>query len=187
MKNFAVKVDGKEYWISRAIATVLFVFKKEENKVKLLVERRGKGAADNQGKLCVVCGYLDFNEDCRQCAARECLEECGFKVKRIEDMELFGIIDDPKQDARQNVSFRYAYWADEDEDFDMKKAVGGEKDEVAEVKWFELGTLSEDETTLHVNIMDIMEENWAFEHNTRLVEYLSTKYRLDYGKEKGKE
>lgn len=28
MKNFPVKVNGKEYWISRSVAAVGFVFKK---------------------------------------------------------------------------------------------------------------------------------------------------------------
>ena len=62
MKNFPVKVDGKEYWISRSIAVCVFVFKIKGNKLYALIERRGKGAADEQGKLCTCSGYLDFNE-----------------------------------------------------------------------------------------------------------------------------
>ena len=33
MKNFPVKVDGKEYWISRSIAVCVFVFKIKGNKL----------------------------------------------------------------------------------------------------------------------------------------------------------
>lgn len=53
MKNFSVKVNGKEYWISRSVATVCFIFKQKNNRTFVLIEKRGKGAADNIGKWCV--------------------------------------------------------------------------------------------------------------------------------------
>lgn len=43
MKNFPVKVNGKEYWISRSVAAVGFVFKKVNSTIYALVEQRGVG------------------------------------------------------------------------------------------------------------------------------------------------
>ena len=37
MKNFPIKVDGKEYWISRSIAVCVFVFKIKVNKLYALI------------------------------------------------------------------------------------------------------------------------------------------------------
>lgn len=45
MKNFSVKVNGKEYWISRSVAAVGFVFKKVNSNIYALVEQRGVGTA----------------------------------------------------------------------------------------------------------------------------------------------
>lgn len=75
MKNFSVKVNGKEYWISRSVAVEGFIFKQKGNELYALIEKRGKGAADYQGYWCFVCGYTDFNETVEQSLQRETLEE----------------------------------------------------------------------------------------------------------------
>ena len=67
MKNFPVKVDGKVYWISRSVATVGFVFKLVGNTIYTLIEKRGKGAADNVDSYCVPCGYIDYDETGEEC------------------------------------------------------------------------------------------------------------------------
>ena len=54
MNNFSIKVNGKEYWISRSLAVAVFIFRKVGNKFQVLLEKRGKGAADNIGKWCCV-------------------------------------------------------------------------------------------------------------------------------------
>lgn len=193
MKNFPVKVDGKEYWISRSVATCVFVFKIKGDELFTLVEKRGRGAADEQGKLAAVSGYLDWNEQIEEATIRELKEECGF-IANKDRLQFMGINSDPNE-AHQNVTVRYVYFAKKNEDFDLDKAVGGEKDEVSEVKWFKVGEfnkpLKDNQLVLNVylkvNIYDIMAEDWAFGHDKLMIEHLSKFFRLKYNEQEKKE
>lgn len=194
MKNFPVKVDGKEYWISRSVAVCTFVFKIKGNELFTLVQRRGKGAADEQGKLCASSGYLEWSEQLCDASVRELQEECGF-IANKDRLQFMGINSDPNE-AHQNITVRYVYFAKKNEDFDLKKAIGGEKDEVSEVKWFKVGefnkpiknsqVLFSQNLYLKVNIYDIISEDWAFGHDKIMIEHLSTFFKLRYD-EKEKE
>lgn len=193
MKNFPVKVDGKEYWISRSVATCVFIFKIKGNELFALIERRGKGAADEQGKLCTTCGYLEWNEQLIDATVRECLEECGFFIKK-ERLQFMGIDSDPNE-AHQNVTAHYVYFAKKNEDFDLDRAVGGEKDEVSEVKWFKVGEFNKpiknnqpvQNVYLKVNIYDITAEDWAFGHDRIMIEHLSKFFKLKYNEQEKEE
>ncbi|MCD8206440.1 MAG: NUDIX domain-containing protein [Bacteroidales bacterium] len=177
-KNFPVKVDGKTFWISRGVATVAFVIKRKNGKLWLLIEKRGKGAADNVGKYCVPCGYLEPNVTCEENMAKELVEECGFIADETK-LKFIKLNSSPMEN-NQNVSVHYLYEANEDEDFDLSKAVGGEPDEVEEVKWYPIGKLSDDGHTVKVDIYGITADNWAFDHEKRVIEYLSLYYNLEY-------
>lgn len=189
MKNFSVKVEGKEYWISRSVATCTFVFKIKGDELFVLVEKRGKGAADNQGKLCSVCGYLDFDENLTDCAIRELKEETGF-IANKDRLQFMYINSEPESDSKQNVTVHYVYFAKSNENFDTDRAVGGEENEVSEVKWFKVGTFnksfskkSNDKMILNVKVYNIMAEDWAFNHDKIMIEHLAKFFRLSYDKE----
>lgn len=106
MKNFAVKVDDKEYWVSRSIAAVTYLFAKVNGKWCVLANKRGAGLPTNVGKWNCPSGYLDFGETVAQCAAREVLEETGVKVLSSQ-LTRFAIDDNPTRSGYQNVLFRY--------------------------------------------------------------------------------
>lgn len=177
MKNFSIKVDGKEYWISRSVACACFIFKEKENNLYVLIQKRGKGAADFQNHWCCVCGYLDYDESCEDCVKRECIEECGFKIDKHR-LHLMNVNSSPSEN-HQNVTIHYVYFADEKEEFNYNNADGGEKDEVSEVKWYKIGKTFNNE--LKVNIYDMMSMDWAFEHEKRIIEHLSQFYKVRYG------
>lgn len=181
MKNFPVKVNGKEYWISRSVAVVVFVLRENKNNVELLIEKRGEGAADEIGKWCTVCGYLDYNETLEEAAKRETKEETGFDID-INKLK-FMKINSNVTENNQNVSVHYIYKANSSEIFDIKKAIGGEKNEIEAVKWLKVGTFRNSKKLL-IDPYKIMEYNWAFGHNLILLEYLSVEYDIDYEKEK---
>ena len=82
----------------------------------------------------------------------------------------------------QNITIHYVYFADNDEDFDRSKAIGGEKDEIADVKWFEIGKVEGKD--LKVDIYSMMSIDWAFSHERRIIEHLSQFYNLQYKDEK---
>ena len=177
MNNFSIKVNGKEYWISRSLAVAVFIFRKVGNKFQVLLEKRGKGAADNIGKWCCVCGFLDYNETLEEAAKRESKEETGFEIN-TEHLTLVKINSDPSEKS-QTVTTHYVYFANEDEDFNLDKAQGGEKDEIETVEWFDIGTLY-DENHIKIDIYKIYERNFAFEHDKLIIEHLSKFYNLKY-------
>lgn len=185
MKNFSVNVKGKEYWISRSIACACFIFKEKNNNLYVLIEKRGKGAADFQNHWCCVCGYLDYDETCEECCKREAFEECGIKIG-TNKLHFMKVNSSPSEN-HQNVTLHYVYFADKNEDFHKDKAVGGEKDEIADVKWFNIGKISGNGDELSVDIYKMMELDWCFDHERRIIEHLSQFFNLNYKDEKEKQ
>ena len=171
-KNFPIKLSGETFWISRSIAVAAFIFRLgKDNKLQILVERRGKGAADFQGCLCCPCGYLDFGETIKEAIVREVKEETGFVFKSPDDLVLFKIDSEPSSN-RQNVTLSFAYVANKDEEFDHSKAVGGEENEVSEVKWLTVGKINKKNAfnallkkkRIELVKSEMEAEQWAFGH-----------------------
>lgn len=79
-KNFKIveKGTGKEYWISRSVAVtgLIIIINPKTQELEFLLEKRGPGCPDNVGKLCSVCGYLDWDET----RIRETYEETGLEI-----------------------------------------------------------------------------------------------------------
>ena len=166
MKNFPVidKNTEREYWISRSIAVVVFVFAKDVfGETYILAEQRGKGTPDPEyvGKYCVPCGYLDFDETCAQAAQRELIEETGLNFP-IKDFKLVSINDIPESDKRQNVTFRYVINSNVPiEDLcKLFTTKNSEKDEVESIKFIKLSNIDNYE--------------WAFNHQ-KLIKEISLK------------
>lgn len=166
MKNFPVidKNTEREYWISRSIAVVVFVFAKDVfGETYILAEQRGKGTPDPEyvGKYCVPCGYLDFDETCAQAAQRELIEETGLNFP-VKDFKLVSINDIPESDKRQNVTFRYVINSNVPVE-DLCKLFttkNSEKDEVESIKFIKFSNIDNYE--------------WAFNHQ-ELIKEISLK------------
>lgn len=152
-------------WFSRSCAVMACVFKKTNNEIYALVEQRGKGSADFHYAWCCPCGYVEFGMTAQEAISAEALQECGFRMdpKRLVPM---GVNSLPTEN-RQNITIRYAYEANEDEDFDLTKAVGGEEDEVNDVQWIKIGKV---ENNKFVPLAEAFSEReWAFGHEKLLV------------------
>lgn len=111
MKNFSIidSKTGREYWISRSVAVIVILFAYDlKGKQYVLTVKRGKGTPDPEyvGVHCLPCGYLDFDETTQEAAARELFEETGVKVNP-DNLKLLSINDNPSDDKRQNITFRY--------------------------------------------------------------------------------
>lgn len=159
MNNFQVtaKEDNKKYWISRAIAvTGIVINTNTKTGVRsILANKRGKGTPDFQCYWNMPCGYLDFDETLQEATKREVMEETGFCIEATQ-FQLYGINDDPKEN-HQNVTARFIAKVYDKENVTLWP-IGGEEDEVEEVKW--------------IPLCNIDEYSWAFNHYSILRELL---------------
>lgn len=179
-KNFKItaKEDGKEYWISRAVAVVGIIFGvKDGNISSFLVSQRGPGCPDFIGSWACTCGYLDWDETAEEGVLRELYEELGIKVPK-SNLNLWKVITDPKHDARQNIILRYLIPVDQDELEEMvcnsKKSLfdsenrGGESGEVSDIRL--------------VSVTDIPNYTWAFNHDDVILEAYDSWKSFSFGK-----
>ena len=150
MKNFKITAveDGKEYWISRAVAVSVFLFVKDKDQIYILANKRGAGAADFQGLWNCPCGYLDWDETAKEAACREVLEECGIKIDP-RMLTLHAVITDPNQN-RQNVTLRFSGMINKSQ-LKYSKPEGGEENEVSEIKF--------------IPFHEVSKYKWAFDHD----------------------
>lgn len=164
MKNFPVidKATGREHWISRSIAAVVCIIAKDKSGDEyVLAVQRGKGTPDPEyvGKYCMPCGYLDYDETIAQAAQREVKEETGLTFP-VTDFKLVTINDNPFDDKRQNVTFRYLVKSDilVNELELMFTTKNSEKDEVSSIRFIKLSNI------------ELYE--WAFNHETLIKEII---------------
>jgi 8-oxo-dGTP pyrophosphatase MutT (NUDIX family) len=139
MKNFPIidKETGREYWISRSVAVLGIVTATDYNGVEhILAVQRGLGTPDPEfvGAWCLPCGYLDFDETCKEAVSREVKEETGIDISP-DKFELVYINDDPKSDKRQNITLRFkAELIEYANDVELTDKFS-ETNEVMDIKW----------------------------------------------------
>lgn len=155
MNNFSIKDDkGKEHWISRSVSVVMFVFCKNlRGEWCVLASQRGEGTPDPEliNAWNCQCGYLDYNETTKEAAQRETLEETGIKVPS-HLIKFWTFNDNPNDDKRQNITFRYyaVYQHAIIDDFKFSRQ-NMDKNEVGAIAW--------------INLKNIDKMRWAFNHD----------------------
>ena len=162
-ENFKIidRDTGKVYWISRAHAVTCIIMASHNDKHYFLFERRGPGCPDNIGKLCCVCGYVNWGETRKEAVIREAYEETGIILDARWVFER-GVIDDPTRDARENIVTRYTAVVDYEDMVDAttdSASRGGENDEVSE---FVILTYDD--------IMKMDSDEFAFGHKEMIME-----------------
>ena len=149
---------GEEEWVARNIAAlVMVVGYNKQDKPHILANVRGPKTPDPEfrGCWCMPCGYLDYNETIREAAVREVFEETGVKLNP-KNLILFYINDNPKEDKRQNVTFRYRYTIKEDIENIKLTSKNSEDKEVSDIKW--------------IPVNEINNYKWAFNHDQIIIE-----------------
>ena len=154
MKNFPIidKNTGREYWISRSVTVVTFVFGYDKYEQEyILAEQRGSGTPDPEfrGCWCMPCGYVDFDETIEEAASREVFEETGVQINP-NDWDILSINSDPESDKRQNITVRLEAVVDNEIERIKLTSKYSELDEVSDLKW--------------IRTDDIDNYKWAFNH-----------------------
>jgi 8-oxo-dGTP pyrophosphatase MutT (NUDIX family) len=151
-----------DYWTSRAVAVVGIVFAYTTDGLFVLLEKRGGKMLDFPNKICLPCGYLDWDETVYEAMVREVYEETSlyipdFKnyiINKNQDKPIY--ISDSPLKFRQNISMFYLTVLDfrgDMEAFPFQVSEYVSKESV-DVKW--------------VNIDDVMllnDDSFAFNHN----------------------
>jgi 8-oxo-dGTP pyrophosphatase MutT (NUDIX family) len=157
-KNKRIVHEGTEYWISRSMAVAAFIWSTNERGEKyVLATKRGKGAADNHGKWCCPCGYLDYGETLVQAVQREVKEETGLEID-TQGMIQFGIQSDPNDSPKQNVTVRYTGYHSMEDTLSLAFCEPGE---VEAVMW--------------IPLKEVPDREWAFGHKNIILTWLGRK------------
>lgn len=158
--------DGtKGPWFSRsvAVATGVLLQDTETGKWFILANQRGTGTPDYQGYWNLPCGYLDYNEEAEEAAAREVYEETGI---RLNSVKYFGHSTSPNEN-RQNVCFFFvSFLKGKKSQFNFSKD-NMEEGEVEGIQWLPI----EKSNTL----------KWAFDHDELVKKILSKYSNTIYG------
>lgn len=143
MKNFEFEHEGKKLWYSRSLACSLVVLRYDsaENTIEVLAARRGQGCEYNKGKWNIPGGFIDFDEDSKQCAIRETFEETGVSIP--EEHVMFQFLDTTPRGKRQTmVAVHSAIFPKlQTRNWELTTENNAEKDEVSEIKWIDLRDL----------------------------------------------
>lgn len=164
--NTCLNVDGKEYWISRSVATAGVIITRFKKEWYILLCKRGKGAADYQGFIVNPCGYLDMDESGTECFYREVYEETGFYVPSIKNKKIFFdytkqpffVHSDPSAN-KQNVTLYYGFVFKSKKYLPELSLENTEPDEVEFAKWIKLDNMKK--------IGD-----FAYNHDERITDFL---------------
>ena len=149
MKNFPIQHEGKEYWVSRSVAAVSYVYTIKDGEVLVLANKRGIGMPNNVGRWNAPSGFLDYGETIKGCAIRETYEETGVVIKDTMMKEL----DDNPDRPSQNILVRFACYAP----YQEPNADHCEPNEVEEVRWIPLSKVDEYEWTSERHLQRLKE------------------------------
>ena len=177
--------DGRVIWISRSVAVmaVIVAHDIENNKKYALVCKRGKDTPDYQGYYCCPCGYLDWDESAEQGAIREVWEETNIDVENIVQYNFIDTESCLVEVEIEKNYFKQPFWVNSSifanrqnvtlcfgvlfnvKNFDSlpvpspKNVNTDSFEEVEEVLWMDVSQIEG-------------AENFAFNHNARIMQFL---------------
>ena len=154
---------GRIVFDSRSIAILAIIVARDASgRFHVLAGERGP-AVDQSDRWCLVCGYLDWDEDLRDALRREVWEEAGLDLAALEAAGAATIPDQPlflRSDPashRQNLTAHFPVEIHADA-LPAPSAANAEPGEVQQVAWLELSAPV------------VSARPWAFQHEELLLE-----------------
>ena len=182
-KWYVVNENNKEkiVWESRSVAVncVIFLWKNTDylnNNPYVLIAERGPNAADFQGKMNIIAGYLDWNENGKEAVMREAWEEAGINIKELEEnnyiisnnlAQPWSVKTDPGEN-RQNVVLRYGL------------AIINKANTLPKLSTTHNEVEGETVNPQWIRVEDINKYEWAFNHDKLILNYLNNILPLIY-------
>ena len=172
-ENTRYVIDGEEIWYSRSVGIVAVIFGMYNNELYVLTELRSKNM-DMPGKRCVPGGWIDWDENAWDALRREVYEETSLVLDQYSQNVLtdngkqpFFVMTEPTE-YRQAIGISYFVAINFPEGLpDIESYTNFEVDEV---KW--------------MPILDVVNHEWAFNHDKRitmaankLMEYITKKLK----------
>lgn len=156
--------EGKQKTLfdGRYACVCAMVLVQGEKTLWILANKRGPGCPNEVDKWNMPCGYMDAGSAEENCS-KEVYEETGLKISP-DEFSLIGISDTGKE---RNVTLRYiAVLHGEKPELpsvESLKGLGGEENEVSEIKWID------------INFLD--KYKWAFNHDKVIEKTLMEAYQ----------
>lgn len=147
---------GKTLYSGRYCGVTSVIIAIEDDKMYLLINKRGKGISDYQNLWNLPGGFLNNGESATEACSRETAEECGVAIPS-HLFKLFQVLTDPAKCNNGNVSLRHICFLEERLPFNALQE-GGEQDEVEGIQW--------------IPLQDVNKLNWAFAHKELLLDYI---------------
>lgn len=167
--NIPHEIEGRTVWESRSVAVVGVVILYDSNgNGYVLASRRGPNSADYKGKMNLVAGYLDYDENGTEAVVRESWEETGFDI--LEHKKKLLVIKNNLYDPwsvnteittnLQNITLRYGIilYLPENEEF---PSLTTEHNEI----------VGECEDPVWMPLDQFQKHEWAFNHDQVILEY----------------
>jgi len=164
--------DGRQIWNSRSVAVLMILAASHKRDLYFVIEKRGNNPSmDQQGKWCLPCGYLDWDESCPDAIRRELWEEIGIDlpalakkyrlVDSVEHIDQPWLVGSNPEKPRQNVSLRYTRMIHLLSGQRLPRLIANndcEPNEVADGVW--------------MNIKNIAEYDFAFNHDQIIKQFV---------------
>lgn len=159
--NQLIQQDNRDYWISRSIAVVCVLMIIKNKQPYFLIEKRSKNM-DSHGLWCVPSGYLDWDENAKECLRREVWEETTIDLEDKDFKKYILYKDDPTLpffvkthtgENKQNVTLNYSYAIIYNDQ--IEKATKVVNDEIDKIKL--------------IHIDELNKYEWAFDHDKRIM------------------
>lgn len=142
MKNFEFEHEGKKLWYSRSLACSLIILRIDQSGKKdseLLITKRGSGCEFGAGLWCIPGGFIDFDEDAKQCTVRETFEETGIDISEYIDKIEIKMLDSSPNKTRQSMCAYHMLIIDRHKTKDWKFSTeNSEPNEVSNIKWIKI-------------------------------------------------